>query len=234
MEPKEFKIQVHSITRFIFLWWAIMCSLFLLLDKFTPKIESEFVFAIQTITIIGISVFSAHLLGRGKLKIVLSEKGLSHIWEQRFIFSREKSFIINWDLIEDFYFQEDRIFNSFILNLKIKKRYEINRLNLIPLNDDYKELERDFSSLSNTYKNCYKTSEIVSKPIKKGKSVYQERGMKAVFFVMLAIFIFLFINKLLDTQDGSTWPALAVIGSGLIFFGTMVYEKKEIRMNNKC
>jgi hypothetical protein len=68
----------------------------------------------------------------GKAKVVFTQEGIQHIWERRFILSWEENFIIPWNLVDNYVFQEDRTFDSFIINLTNKTRYKVNRLNVLP------------------------------------------------------------------------------------------------------
>jgi hypothetical protein len=64
----------------------------------------------------------------GKVKVLFTDEGFVHIWQRRFILSWEKNIKISWDIVDNYVFQEDRTFDSFIINLTNKTRYKINIL----------------------------------------------------------------------------------------------------------
>ena len=230
MEKIEYTITIHSISRFIVAMFGIfILSINLIIDNL-PKPEIEFFSIIQFLAVFIASFYLAHLIGMGKAKIVFTQAGIQHIWERRFILSREKNYIIPWNIVDNYVFQEDRTFDSFIINLTNKKRYKVNRLNVLPMKDDFKRFVKDFPKLSNDYKNGL-VSETNNQLIKEGESIYASKSFRWVFYFLLAGFLILALTKLLNPGSGTTWSALGVIGSGVLFYGMMVLGQKR---NNQC
>ena len=44
---------------------------------------------------------------------------------------------------------------------------------------------------------------------------------------MLGGFVILLTGKIINSESGSTWSSLGVIGSAILFYGTMIRKKKE-------
>ncbi|PHR47045.1 MAG: hypothetical protein COA32_08975 [Fluviicola sp.] len=114
---KEYKIEIHSIVRFIVAMIVILVSsTFLILDNL-PKPNSEIISVIQFFAVFAISFYLAYEVGKGKAKVVFTKEGIQHIWQRRFFLSWEKNYTIPWNLVDNYVFQEDRTFDSFIINL---------------------------------------------------------------------------------------------------------------------
>jgi len=225
MKEREYYLKIHSITRFIIAMIVIfLSSIFLILDKL-PRSDNEIISFVQFIAVFITSFYLAHLIGMGKAKVLFTEEGLVHIWQRRFILSWEKNFKIPWNIVDNYVFQEDRTFDSFIINLTNKTRYKINRLNLLPIKDDFKRLVKDFPKLSNEYKNGL-TSDNQTKSIKEGESIYASKYFKWAFYFMTAGFLILVGTKVLNSNSETTWSAIGVIGSGLLFYGLIIKRQK--------
>ncbi len=101
-------------------------------------------------------------------------------------------------MVDNYYFQKDKTFDSFIINFNNKTRYKINRLNLFPIRDDFKRLVKDFSRLSNQYKIALK-SDTEMKLIKEGVSIYASKSFRWIFYLFIAGFLLLVIAKVLNS-----------------------------------
>lgn len=86
MKQREYKITIHSISRFMIAMIVIFLSSLILIDKYTPRIENEFIWIIQFLAILLSSFYFAYLIGMAKAKILISEEGFIHIWEKNFFF----------------------------------------------------------------------------------------------------------------------------------------------------
>lgn len=226
MKNREYRIKVHSIVRFIIAMIGILVSSLILINDHLPQPDSEFISIVQFLAVFVTSFYLAHLIGMGKAKVVLTQEGIQHIWERRFILSWEKSFSIPWNLVDNYVFQEDRTFDSFIINLTNKTRYKVNRLNVLPIKDDFNRLVKDFPRLSNDYKNGLDSDSEI-KPIKEGESIYASKSFRWVFYFLLAGFLILALTKVFNPASGATWSSLGVIGSGVLFYGMMIIGQKK-------
>lgn len=225
MKPKEYNIKVHSISRVLIAMMIIfLSSVTLILDNL-PRTENEIISIIQFLAVFLPSFYFAHLIGMAKVKILFTEEGIVHIWERRFVFSWTKNFKIPWSVVDNYVFQEDRTFDSFIINFTNKKRYKINRLNVIPIKDDFEKFITEFPKLSNEYKKGI-TSDTAARKIKKGESLYANKYFKWLLYLMSAIFLVIIITKVFDTNSKITWSSLGVISSGLIFYWLMIKGQK--------
>ncbi|MPQ49307.1 hypothetical protein GCQ56_20125 [Marinifilum sp. N1E240] len=207
-------------------WIGILLSSIILIFDNLPQSDSEIISIIQFLAVFVTSFYLAHLIGMGKAKVVLTQEGINHIWERRFILSWEKSFRVPWNLVDNYVFQEDRTFDSFIINLTNKTRYKVNRLNVLPIKDDFNRLVKDFPRLSNDYKNGL-DSDTEIKPIKEGESIYASKSFRWVFYFLLAGFLILALTKVFNPNSGTTWSSLGVIGSGVLFYGMMIIGQKK-------
>ncbi len=226
MKNREYRIKVHSIVRFIIAMIGILVSTLILINDHLPQPDNEIISIIQFLAVFVTSFYLAHQIGMGKAKVVFTPEGIQHIWERRFILSWEKNFIIPWNIVDNYVFQEDRTFDSFIINLTNKTRYKVNRLNVLPIKDDFNRLVKDFPRLSNDYKNG-PDSDSEIKPIKEGESIYASKSFRWVFYFLLAGFLILALTKVFNPDSGTTWSSLGVIGSGVLFYGMMIIGQKK-------
>lgn len=205
---------------------VMLCSLSILMVDYFPKPENKIISILQFISILLISFYFANRIGRAKAKVIFTDEGITHVWIRRFFLSWERNFKIPWDLVDTYVFQEDRTFDSFIINLTNKTRYKINRLNMLPIKDDYKKLVKDFPRLSNEYRNGL-TPDNKSVKIKEGESMYARKSFKWAFYFLLSGFLILVMTKIFNPDSGTTWSSLGVIGSGILFYGMMIHGQKK-------
>jgi len=225
MKQREYNIKIHSPSRFIIAMIVLLCSGSILIIDYLPRIENEFISIIQFLAIFVTSFYLANLIGMAKAKVIFTEDAFVHIWERRFFLSWEKNFKIPWNIVDNYVFQEDRTFDSFIINLENKTRYKIDRLNVLPIKDDFKKLVKDFPKLSNDYRNR-QISETETKRIKEGESIFASKSFKWILYFLLAGFLILVLTKILNPNSETTWSSLGVIGSGLLFYGVMIRGQK--------
>ncbi len=225
MKQREYHIKIYSIGRFIIAMIVILCSLSVLMVDYLPRTENEIISILQFIAILLISFYIANQLGRAKVKVIFTNEGIIHVWVRRFFLSWEKNIKIPWDLVDNYVFQEDRTFDSFIINLTNKKRYKINRLNVLPIKDDFKKLVKDFPKLSNEYQKEL-THDTQTIKIKDGESIYANKSFKWIFYFLLVGFLVLILTKVFNPNSETTWSSLGVIGSGLLFYGVMIRGRK--------
>ena len=204
---------------------VILCSLSILMVDYLPRTENEIISILQFLAIFITSFYLANLIGMAKVKVILTDEAIAHIWMRRFFLSWEKNLKIPWNMVDNYVFQEDRTFDSFIINLTNKTRYKINRLNILPIKDDFNKLVKDFPKLSNDFKNGVE-SKTDTKLIKKGKSIYASKSFKWIFYSLSVGFLILVLTKIFNADLNTTWSSLGVIGSGLLFYGMMIREKK--------
>lgn len=225
MKEREYHLKIHSISRFLIAMIVILCSLSILMIDHLPRIDNEIISILQFLAIFVTSFYLAYRIGMAKVKVIFTSEAIIHIWESRFLLSWERNIKIPWDIVDNYVFQEDRNFDSFILNLTNKKRYKINRLNFLPIKDDFRKLVKDFPKLSNDYRKG-QVSETETKRIKKGESIYASKSFKWILYFMSTVFLILVLFKVFDTESETTWGSLGVIGSGLLFYGLMIRGQK--------
>ena len=221
MKQREYHIKVYSIVRFIIAMIVILCSLSVLMVDYLPRTENEFVSILQFIAILLISFYVANQIGMAKVKVIYTNEGIIHVWTRRFFLSWARNIKIPWDLVDNYVFQEDRTFDSFIINLTNKTRYKINRLNFLPIKDDFKKLVKDFPKLSNEYRKGL-TPDTKTMKIKEGESIYASKSFKWIFYFLSAGFLVLILTKVFNPNSETTWSSLGVIGFGLLFYGVMI------------
>ena len=146
-----------------------MCTLFFLTDYLPWR--SEVVSVINFLVVFSLSFYLANLIGKGKAKVVFTQDAFLHIWERKFIFSFEKNIRIPWEIVDNYVFEEDRNFDSFTINLTTNRRYKINRINFLPIKDNFYAFVKDFPDLANHYRNQNVSDSEIEK-IKEGKSFY--------------------------------------------------------------
>lgn len=207
---------------------VILCSLSVLMVEYLPKTENGILSILQFLAILMISFYLANKIGMAKAKVVFTNEAIIHIWKRRFLFSWEKNIKIPWDIVDNYVFQEDKTFDIFIINLTNKTRYKINRLNILPIKDDFKKLVKEFPRLSNEYRNGITTNTDTVK-INEGESIYAGKSFKWIFYFLSAAFLALLLTKIFNPNSETTWSSLGVIGSGLLFYDVMIKGQK----NNK-
>jgi len=206
----------------------ILCSTLFLINKYTPRIENRFISIVQFLAIFMTSFYLAYLVGKAKAKVIFTEEAFVHFWERKFLFSWEKDLNIPWNTIDNYVFQEDRTFDSFIINLKTKQRYKLNRLNILPIKDDFQKLIKDFPRLSNEYRKGTVVENDTSL-ISKGESLYASKSFKWIFYFMSVVFLILVLTKIFNPESTTRWASLEIIGCALLFYGLMI---KGLNKNN--
>lgn len=226
MRQRQYKINIHSISRFIIAMIVVLCSLSFLLVEYFPRFENQFLSFLQFVPILVISLYVANKIGTAKIEVIFTSEAIIHIWERRFILSWESDIKIPWDIVDNYVFQNDRTFDSFIINLKNNKRYKIDRQNMFPIKDDFKKLVKEFPRLSNDYRNR-KISDNYKFKIILGKSIHDSKFFKWNFYLLLTGFILLILIKVFIPNSSSTWGILGALGSALLFYGTMIQRQKK-------
>ena len=210
----------------------ILISSLELVNNYTPRIENEFISIIQFFSIFVTSFYFAHLIGMAKARVIFTEEFFIHVWERKFLFSWEKNLKIPWNIVDNYVFQEDRTFDSFIINLTNKTRYKINRINVFPIKDDFKSFHRDFKRLSNEYRKGV-VPENDKLMIKEGESIYASKSFKLIFYFLSVGYLVLVFTKVFNSESETTWSSLGVIGSGLLFYWAMMKGQKKTTNANK-
>jgi hypothetical protein len=225
LEKREYRITIHSNSRFVAALTVILFSTLILPKEYLPQIENSFISIIQILAIIISSFYLAHLIGKAKAKVLFTDEGYIHIWERRFFLSREKNFKIPWDIIDTYVFPEERAYDSFIINLTIKKRYKINRFHFLPLKDDFEKLKKDFPKYSNEYRQGIALNK--DQIIKEGESIYENKAFKWIYLCMLWGFAILFIATITNPKLAFAWDSIGILGSGILFYGAMILKKRK-------
>lgn len=140
---KEYHVKIYSISRFCITAAIFLCSFSVFFKEYFPKQEGFFSF-ILFIGILIPSLLLARLVSIATIKVVFTEEAFFHIWERRFILSREKDIEIPWTTVDKCYLESFRTVDSIVVNLKNKTKYKISRQNFFPDNDDFKKLAEDF------------------------------------------------------------------------------------------
>ena len=225
MKQRQYKINIHSVSRFIITMTIVLCSLSFLLVEYFPQVENQFISFLQFIPILVISLYAANKIGTAKIKVIFTPEAIIHVWERKFLLSWERDINIPWDIVDNYDFQNDRTFDSFIINLKNNTRYKIDRQTMFPIKDDFKKLVKEFPKLSNEYRNK-EVSDNQKFKIIEGKSIYDSKFFKWIFYFLLSALLLLTLNKILDQNSETTWSTLAILGSGFAFYAIMIRRQK--------
>ena len=151
MEKQEYDITIHSRTRFSIFFIIVFLSFSLLQDKYVVHIENKFLSFLFFMLLFVSSFLISSILATARIKVILSNDSIVHIWKRRFFLSRERDIKINWTLIENYKFESYRKFYSLIINLSNKTQYRIERLNILPIDDDFRKLENELAKRLNQY-----------------------------------------------------------------------------------
>jgi len=226
MNTKEYHIKIYSISRFLIAIILIQVVIVIFLSDYISSIENRILSMITILGTFATSTFLSALIGQAKVKIVFTKEALLHIWEKRFLLSREKDVSIPWQIVENYVLEEDRTWDSFIINLSTKSRYKISRLNILPIKDDFDKLVKDFPRLSSKFKNDIESDNDTSlNLIEEGKSKYETKSFKQSFYVLLISFLILCIFKIVDLGSLTSLWSLGVIGSAIGYYWMMIKTK---------
>ena len=228
MKPKEFKIKIYSMNRFIISFVISFCTLAFLQKEFglwgNNKLINVFLFLFELI----LSFYIANKIGQAKAKVIFTEEAFLHIWMRKFFLSFEKNIKITWNLIDNYVYDVDRAFDSFTINLKNNTRYQIKRLNFFTINDDFDKFRKNFPILANQYKNqTLIETDSEAKKIEEGESIYSTKGFKRGFYLGLVLFIILIVFILTTPNSKPNWTNLGIIGSALGFYFMQIKLSKK-------
>ena len=231
MKPKEFHITIYSISRFIITYAVVVIIFFFLLLDYVPKEANTIVILVSTLVLFSVSFYLARLVGSAKIKIVFTEEAFLHIWERKFLFSSEKDIKISWDIMDDYVFERERGFNSFIINLTINQRYKINKQTFFPFKDDFDKFRRSFPVLANRYlANNYRNQTIPEeeiKKIKRGESFFASQEFKWIYYAMIVGFTAIVIGLIIFPNSATNKGSLMILASTLVFYGIMLKTKNK-------
>ena len=205
MNAKEYHIKIHSVSRFIIAFIITQSAIFSLLPDY---IENQFL---------------SILFGQAKIKSVFTKEAFLHIWKRRFLFSWEKDLIIPWKIVDSYVIEEDRTWDSFIINLSTETRYKISRLNILSIKDDFDKLVKDFPRLSNEFKE--NGSDTSLNLITEGKSKYESKSFRQSLYILLTVLLILCIIKIINSDSLISLWSLGVIGSAIAYYWLMMKRK---------
>ena len=225
MNPKEYHIIIYSISRFVVAFIVIMCALFQLSD-YLPWSKNKIMIVVNTLVVLFSSFYLANLIGRAKAKIIFTQEAFLHIWERKFMFSFEKAIKIPWNIIDNYVFQEDRFFDSFIINLTTNRKYRVNRLNIFSIKDDFDDFRESFPDLANRYRS-QNAPEGEVETIEKGESFYATKEFRWIYYIMAIIFILIVIFSIISFDSITNLGNLAIIACALAFYGIMIKANKK-------
>ena len=94
MEQAVYHINIHSVSRTIISFALILIPALTLLGGCQWLIVNLLIYMIMVVVVLLFSVFLSSRIGKARVKIILTATGLLHIWERRFIFSREENITI--------------------------------------------------------------------------------------------------------------------------------------------
>lgn len=155
MTIKEYNIKVHSSSRLIIGLIILNPLQFFIISEyltiFDPTDNQITIFIIGFLLITS-SAYLSHLMTYGKIRLVVTDKGIKHIWVKRFIFNKESDFFIPWTRIIDFETESYQLFNQTFINLTKGFRYKINRCNAFLIKDDFKAFLSDLPELLEEHK----------------------------------------------------------------------------------
>ena len=227
MKTKDYHIIIYSISRFIISFIITWITIFYLISDFLADIENRILYTLITLGTLVASFYFSSLIGQARIKLVFTKEALLHVWESHYWFSWEKDISIPYEIIDTYVFEEDRTWDSFIINLTTKMRYKIDRLNIIPAKDDFDELVKDFPHLSNHFKEGAELSQdIAFNSIKEGASKYQSKSYKQGMYILSIAFIILCILKITSSGKLAGLLSLGVLGSAIAYYWSMINAKK--------
>ncbi|KQC33855.1 hypothetical protein AAU57_11320 [Nonlabens sp. YIK11] len=122
------------------------------LVEFLPFSKYQWSSFILFILVVVPAYLGSRYLALGKIKVLLSDKGLAHFWEKRFILSWQKNFKISKHRLVRCHIKEERLFDIIQIDLDDKKRYSISRIVLYGKQNDFYRLANDLHSIINTLK----------------------------------------------------------------------------------
>lgn len=226
LDTNDYHIKIYSISRFIISFIIIQGIILTFFSDYIENIENRFLSLSIYIGELAISFYLSTLIGQAKIKLVFTKEALLHKWERRFLFSWEKDVTIPWKIVDNYVVEEDRTWDSFIINLSTKMRYKINRLNIIPVKDDFDKFVKDFPRLSNKFKKQV-GSEASLNSISEGKSKYESKSFRQSIYILLTVFLILCIVKIISSAELKSWAPLGVIGCAIGYYWLMMKAKKD-------
>lgn len=196
MEEAVYHIKIHSVSRTIVSTTLILIPALTLLGECRWLVENLYIHIMLILVVLLISFFLGGRIGMARMKIILTANGILHIWQRKFIFSREENITIPWEIVDNYVFEEFKFFDSFTINFTNNKRYKFYRFSLFPSRDDFKRLLKDFPTLSNELRKAL-LSDVECKPIIEGEGIFDYKYIRWFFLVLFALMVVLFIAKLL-------------------------------------
>lgn len=225
MKQKVYNLKIHSKSRFIISLILIINLLSILALNYLPETDNEVLFFLKFVLILLIAFYCAYQIALGVVKLTFTSEGIEHIWTRRYLFSNQNGVKISWNLVESYIFDNDTSFDTFKINLVNNTRYKLSRINFIKIKDDFEKLKRDFPKLANEFQ----TGKLINDYIKieEGPSQYDSPVFRWTIYGLVAILLFLFLAKLNNPNEGTSWATLCILGSSLLFFVMMITNRSK-------
>lgn len=212
-EANVYYIVIHSTGRFVFSFIVfVLISIYLNSDILFWNINSIGSYITFPIMFF-LSLYIAHNLSQGRAKVTVDINGIHHDWIKRFMFNKSKNLLIPWSYVENYVFETQHYYDSFIINLNNKMRYVLTKNTLLTKHDDFYRLIDEFPVKA--YNLRYLDEIEYKKPIEKGKTIYQEKGFKWQVYFFIGLFLILLFSKIINPEINTRWSALVSIGFGL-------------------
>jgi len=199
---------------------ALFASIVLIISEVPKGLNSVFAYTLFMGLVLA-SGYVSLLLSRARIKIELSEKGFSHIWIKRFLFSNEEDVELDWNQIIDYIYESDRNYDTFQLTLYSNLKYKIYRYNIFPQKDDFNQFISDFP------KYITKINKEHDENIKPGKTFYEHPASKWILIFFTIVFMFLVINKISHNSANTNWVTLATLFFAIGFYWTQIMSRKK-------
>jgi len=152
VDQHVYQIETHSVGILTIVSFIIFCSCSIVLERTDLLFENRFLYILQFLLQLILSFYIAIKLSRAKSEVRLTEFGLVHIWKKRYLFSKEKSLKISWEIIKYSKLESDRAFDTFKVMLTENREYKIRQQNMTSTKDDFKKLTSEFHEVMDKYK----------------------------------------------------------------------------------
>jgi hypothetical protein len=166
--------------------------------------------------------FFASRLSKASAKIIVTEKSITHIWNKKFMLSKEDDLTIPWGEIKSYGLHGDRLFDNFEFNLKNKTRYQINRLSFVFYKDDFKLFIADLPIL--TEKNGTNVTDSEHRRfLADSKDSLAPKIIKGFIILVGLLFTFMLLSKIFIPDSQINWTGIYVTGAVLVLY--LIYLK---------
>ena len=168
----------------------------------------------------GFSTYIALKISTAIISIELNNQGFKHRWIKNFLFSREADIYLEWNQIQEYFFEDDRTYVKFQMRLPNNQRYRIYKQTIWSAKDDFDRFRSAFPRLIHNFEAAHEQDIVL------GKTIYEEPGFRWILVVLSAGVVLLLVSAIVSGSNTTNVGTLGMLAAAVAFYWIKVSGKK--------